>query len=110
MNSRWNEPQTVGLLKEVKSDERRVALTPAGARLVVSDGRTVVVESGAGVGSGYGDDEYREAGASIVTGPHEVADVATLLLHVKEPQPSEFALLRPEHTLFTYLHLAAAPE
>lgn len=110
VNTRWNELQTVGLLKEVKSDERRVALTPAGARLLVADGRTVVVESGAGAGSGYADDEYRDAGASIVAGPREVVDTATLLLHVKEPQPSEFALLRPEHTLFTYLHLAAAPE
>lgn len=110
VNIRWSESQTVGLLKEVKSDERRVALTPSGARLLISDGRKVVVESGAGVGSGYSDDEYRETGASIVAGPREVVDSATLLLHVKEPQPSEFALLRHDHTLFTYLHLAAAPE
>lgn len=109
MNPRWNEPQTVGVLKEIKIDERRVALTPAGVRGLGEDGRNVVIETGAGLGSGYADHEYREAGAIIVGGPHEVADAATLLLHVKEPQPSEFELLRPHHTLFTYLHLAAAP-
>lgn len=110
MNPRWNENQTVGVLREIKTDERRVALTPIGTRLLVADGRDVVVETGAGLGSGHGDDEYRKAGATIVDDPREVAEAATLLLHVKEPQPSEFALLRPNHTLFTYLHLAAAPE
>lgn len=110
MNSRWNEPQTVGVLKEIKTDERRVALTPDGVRQLVADGRTVVMETGAGLGSGHPDDEYRDAGAAIVGDAGAVFDAATLLLHVKEPQPSEFALLRPEHTVFTYLHLAAAPD
>ncbi|MGA0879705.1 MAG: alanine dehydrogenase [Ilumatobacteraceae bacterium] len=110
MNPRWSDPQTVGVLREIKTDERRVALTPEGARRLVADGRAVVIETGAGLGSGHEADEYRDAGASIVSGPGAVTDAATLLVHVKEPQPSEFALLRPDHTLFTYLHLAAAPE
>lgn len=110
MNQRWNDVQIIGVLREIKIDERRVALTPAGARVLVSDGRRVVIEAGSGLGSGFGDDEYRDAGATIIDGPHEVASAATLLLHVKEPQPSEFEMFRPHHTLFTYLHLAAAPE
>jgi alanine dehydrogenase len=102
--------QIVGVLKEVKAFERRVALTPAGAATLVADGRSVVVETRAGDGAGHSDDEYRAAGAEIVDGPRAVADRAGLLLHVKEPQPSEFTLFAPHHTLFTYLHLAAAPE
>lgn len=109
MHPQWNEPQIVGVLKEVKAHERRVALTPDGARDLVGDGRRVVIESGAGSGAGFDDDEYRSCGAEIVSGPEAVADIATLLLHVKEPQLSEFTLFAPHHTLFTYLHLAAAP-
>ena len=100
--------QIVGLLKEVKAFERRVALTPAGASTLVADGRTVVVETGAGDGAGHSDDEYRAAGAEIVDGPRAVADRAGLLLHVKEPQPSEFTLFAPHHTLFTYLQIGRA--
>lgn len=110
MSERWKEIQIVGVLREIKPDEKRVALTPAGAASLVADGRRVVVEKGCGLGSGHADDEYRRAGAVVLDGPSAVAEAATLLLHVKEPQPSEFQLLRPEHTLFTYLHLAAAPE
>ncbi len=94
----------------MKAFERRVALTPSAARSLTDLGRRVVVESGAGVGSGFRDDEYRAAGAEIAPDARSVFDTASLLLHVKEPQPSEFELFRPHHTLFTYLHLAAEPE
>jgi alanine dehydrogenase len=106
----WDSPQTVGVLREVKAHERRVALTPDGARTLVGDGRGVVVESGAGVGAGYADEEYVEVGAVIANSAKEVAERSALLLHVKEPQTSEFDLFRAHHTLFTYLHLAAAPD
>jgi alanine dehydrogenase len=109
MHPTWNDPQIVGVLKEVKPHERRVALTPDGAKELISDGRHVIVETDAGSGAGFSDDEYRDVGAEIASGPKAVAEAATLLLHVKEPQPSEFALFAPHHTLFTYLHLAAAP-
>lgn len=100
----------IGVLREVKAHERRVALTPAGVRTLVQRGSQVMVEAGAGIGSGFSDEEYRAAGADIAADARAVFHTASLLLHVKEPQPSEFALFRPHHTLFTYLHLAAAPE
>lgn len=106
----WNAPQTIGVLKEVKPHERRVAMTPAGVAALVADGRTVLVETGAGEGSGFRDAEYAGSGAKLLPDARAVAQEATLLLHVKEPQESEFALFQPHHTLFTYLHLAAAPE
>ena len=100
----------VGVLREVKAHERRVALTPRGVRALTEREHRVLVETGAGLGSGHSDDEYRSAGADIAPDASSVFDTANLLLHVKEPQPSEFSLFRPHHTLFTYLHLAAAPE
>lgn len=110
MSATWENPQTIGVLKEVKLYERRVAMTPSGVAALVADGRTVVVETGAGEGSGFRDAEYSAAGARLAPNPAAVADQATLLLHVKEPQESEFHLFTAEHTLFTYLHLAAAPQ
>ena len=103
-------PSVVGVLREVKAHERRVALTPQGVKALTERGSRVIVETAAGVGSGFRDDEYRAAGAEIAPDAATVFDDATLLLHVKEPQPSEFSSFRPHHTLFTYLHLAAAPE
>lgn len=100
----------VGVLREVKAHERRVALTPQGVRALVERDSRVIVETAAGVGSGFRDDEYRAAGAEIAPDAVAVFDGASLLLHVKEPQPSEFGLFRSHHTLFTYLHLAAAPD
>lgn len=110
MSATWDAPQTIGVLKEIKPHERRVAMTPAGVAILVADGRSVIVETGAGDGSGFRDAEYVAAGARIAASPQAVADAATLLLHVKEPQESEFGLFAPHHTLFTYLHLAAAPD
>lgn len=97
----------VGCPKEIKAQENRVALTPAGAAQLVRRGVRVIVETGAGEGADYGDDEYEGAGAEIAAGPQEVFGEAELIVKVKEPQPSELALLESRHVLFTYLHLAA---
>jgi alanine dehydrogenase len=98
----------VGIPAEIKSDESRVALTPAGVAAFRSRGHTVVIERGAGLGSGFDDASYRAAGARIATSASAVWQQAELILKVKEPQPSEFGFLRPGQILFTYLHLAAA--
>ena len=100
----------VGVPTEIKPDEFRVALTPAGVRELTSRGHEVVVQSGAGVGSAIEDAHYAAQGAQIIDGAAAVFASAELILKVKEPQASEVALLRPGQTLFTYLHLAAAPE
>jgi len=97
----------VGLLKEIKSEENRVALTPGGVDQLHRRGHTVLVEQGAGSGSGFMDGDYRQAGAELATGAEEVYQKADLLLHVKEPQPGEYPLIRPGQTLFTYFHFAA---
>jgi alanine dehydrogenase len=96
----------VGVVKEIKQDEYRVALTPAGAREVAQHGHEVLVEAGAGSGSAYSDAEYEAVGARLldVDGVWEQAD---LLLKVKEPVPAEYGRLREGQVLFTYLHLAA---
>ena len=100
----------VGVPTEVKPDEYRVAITPAGVRELGVHGHEVVVQSGAGEGSAIADAQYEAQGARIVGDAAAVFDEAELVVKVKEPQPEEASLLRPEHTLFTYLHLAPAPE
>jgi alanine dehydrogenase len=100
----------VGVVTEIKPDERRVALRPEGVTELVRHGHDVVVQAGAGAGAGFGDDAYRSAGATLVDGPDEVFERASLIVHVKEPQPEEILRLRPDHVLFTYLHLAAYPK
>lgn len=97
----------VGTVKETKLEEYRVALTPPGVSDIVRAGHQVLVEQSAGVGSNFLDAEYAAAGAEIVATPQEVYARAELMCEVKEPQPSEFALLREGQLLFTYLHLAA---
>lgn len=99
----------VGTVTETKTEEYRVALTPDGVSDIVRAGHQVLVERSAGAGSNYSDDEYRQAGGEVVETPHEVYARAELMCEVKEPQPSEFALLRQGQLLFTYLHLAAEP-
>ena len=99
----------VGVPKEIKDNEFRVAATPGGVELLVNGGHRVLVETGAGLGSGFSDEEYLRSGAVLVN--HEDAyNQADLVLKVKEPQPSEYHLLREGLVLFTYLHLAADPE
>jgi alanine dehydrogenase len=100
----------VGVPTEIKPDEYRVALTPAGARELKEHGHEVIVQSGAGEGSTIPDAEYEAQGARIVPDAESVFEEAELILKVKEPQRGEVELLRPHHTLFTYLHLAPAPE
>jgi alanine dehydrogenase len=100
----------VGVPTEIKTDEYRVAITPAGVRELTQRGHDVVIQSGAGLGSAMKDEDYTTQGARIVPDAEAVFDEAELILKVKEPQPQEVELLRPEHTLFTYLHLAPAPE
>src|SRR5258707_15849323 len=99
-----------GVPTEVKPDEYRVAITPAGVRELTQRGHEVFIQSGAGEGSAMKDPDYVAQGATIVADAQAVFDAAELILKVKEPQPEEGAMLRPEHTLFTYLHLAPAPE
>jgi alanine dehydrogenase len=97
----------VGIPKEVKDNEFRVAATPEGVRELVADGHDVVVETAAGVGSSIGDEDFAAAGASIVADADEVFAVADMIVKVKEPQPQEFPRFREGQVLFTYLHLAA---
>jgi len=99
----------VGVPKEIKNREQRVALTPEGAGELVRAGSEVRLQKGAGLGAGFFDEAYEEAGARIVDSAAE-AWAADLVVKVKEPLPEEYDFLRPGLTLFTYLHLAAAPE
>ncbi|WP_214747009.1 alanine dehydrogenase [Exiguobacterium sp. s189] len=100
----------IGVLKEIKNNENRVALTPMGAFMLTELGHDVFVETNAGLGSGFTNMEYIDAGATIVETAKEVWEGVKLALKVKEPQPSEYQYFRPDLTLFTYLHLAAEPE
>jgi len=100
----------VAVPKEIKTREYRVGLTPAGARTLAEDGHSVLIETGAGLGSGITDDQYEAAGAEIVDSAAEVYRRGELVVKVKEPLTREFDLLRKGQTLFTYLHLAPAPE
>src|SRR6202045_4832313 len=98
----------VGVPKEIKEQEQRVALLPSAAQQLTKRGHSVLVEKGAGVGSGYPDDEYVKAGAKIVDLAKDVFAGADMIVKVKEPLPAEFPLLRKGQILFTYLHLAAS--
>jgi alanine dehydrogenase len=100
----------VGVPTEVKADEHRVALTPAGVRELVDRGHEVVVEAGAGEGSAIADRDYASQGARIAPDAEAVFAEADTVVKVKEPLPAEVAMLEPRHTLFTYLHLAPNPE
>ena len=97
----------IGVPKEIKDNEYRVALTPAGVEMLVANGHRVLVEAGAGEGSGFKDEEYVKAGASISAAPKEVWGQAEMIMKVKEPIRSEYGFLREGLLLFTYLHLAA---
>src|SRR4051812_32499803 len=96
----------VGVPKEIKSDEYRVGLMPVGAEMLVKAGHEVLIETQAGVGSGFADDDYARVGARIVPA-HADAFSADLIVKVKEPQHSEIALFHPGQIVFTYFHFAA---
>ena len=97
----------VGIPKEIKPEENRVCMTPAGVEVMVKSGHEVLVEKSAGVGSGFTDDAYTRAGAKIVNTPKQIYAGADMVMHVKEPLPPEYNLIRERQIVFTYLHLAA---
>lgn len=96
----------IGVPKEIKTAEARVAITPAGVEAFIRNGHEVYIEKSAGVGSGITDEEYAKAGAKIVSTAKEVFDTADMIMKVKEPQPSEYDYFKEGQVLFTYLHLA----
>jgi len=98
----------IGVPSEIKSDEYRVSMLPVGVELLVSHGHQVLVEHGAGVASGYRDEQYTAAGATIVLEHHQVFEQAQLIVKVKEPIGDELAMLRPGQVVFTYFHFAAS--
>jgi alanine dehydrogenase len=100
----------IGVPQEIKSQEHRVALPPSGAYQLIRRGHRVLVEKGAGAGAGFPDHDYEQAGAEILPDHSAVFQQAELIVKVKEPQPSEYSLLRSGQILFTYLHLAASRE
>ena len=96
----------VGIPTEIKDNEYRVAITPAGVRELVDRGHEVLIQHDAGIGSAIPDEEYAEQGARIVPDAAGVFAGSDMIVKVKEPQPGEVAMLEPRHILFTYLHLA----
>lgn len=100
----------IGIPKEIKTEEYRVGIVPAGVKALVDEGHRVIIETGAGVGSGIGDEEYKVSGAQILNSAKDLYGSADMVMKVKEPQPSEFPLLREGQILYTYLHLAAEPD
>ncbi len=100
----------VGILKEIKTEENRVCMTPAGVEVMIANGHTMLVEKDAGSGSGFDDAMYIKAGAEIADTPKAIFDRADMVMHVKEPLPSEYEMIREGQIVFTYLHLAAAEE
>ncbi len=100
----------IGVLKEIKAEENRVSLSPGGVEFMRQNGHSILLEKDAGRPSGFDNARYREAGAKIAEGPEEVFDRAEMILRVKEPQPSEFKLLKKGQIYFAYLHLAASED
>ena len=96
-----------GILKEIKIEENRVSMTPAGVEVLKDHGHTILVEKGAGSGSGFEDKAYVAAGAEIVKTAKEIYDRSDMVMHVKEPMPSEYKWIRKDQIVFTYFHLAA---
>ncbi len=97
----------IGVPKEIKANEYRVGMTPSSVRELAAHGHVVIIETGAGHGINANDEAYRAVGAQVVSSAREVFSSADMVVKVKEPQPGEIALLRPDQVLFTYLHLAA---
>ncbi len=98
----------VGIPKEIKTNENRVSLVPSGAGTLVAAGHVVLIETGAGLGSGFTDAQYEAMGAYIAQSAEEVWDLADLIVKVKEPLKSEWSLIRPGQVIFTYFHFAAS--
>ena len=100
----------IGVPKEIKNGEKRVAMTPQGVDALVSHRHRILVEKRAGEGSGFSDNEYQKAGATLIEGAKDIWDEADMVVKVKEPLEPEFPLMKPNQILFTYLHLAADRE
>lgn len=100
----------IGVPKEIKISENRVGMTEAGAKQLVKEGHTVIVEKDAGVGSGITNEQYEKAGAKIIDTKKEVYAKADMIMKVKEPLPDEYDLMRENQIIYTYLHLAAEPK
>lgn len=100
----------IGVPKEIKNWENRVSLTPSGAKTLIDNGHTVLVQLSAGLGSGFTDEEYSSVGAKIIHTAEEVYKKSDMIIKVKEPQKEEYGLLKQGQLLFTYLHLAVEPE
>ncbi|MCH7916545.1 MAG: alanine dehydrogenase [Planctomycetes bacterium] len=98
----------IGIPCEVKRDEYRVAVLPVGVQLLTGDGHRVLLQKGAGLGSGYDDASYAQAGATLIDSAAEIYDQAQLVMKVKEPQVEEIALLRPDQIVFCYFHFAGS--
>lgn len=96
----------VGILKEIKSEENRVSMTPAGVEMMCANGHELMVETAAGVGSGFSDEDYIAAGAKIIATPAEIYADCEMVMHVKEPQASEYDMVREGQIVFTYFHFA----
>src|SRR3989441_8494761 len=103
----FGQAMIIGVPKEIKEHEFRVGLTPDGTRALMKAGHRVLVEAGAGAGSGLDDPAYRAAGAEVVSNKVALFERADLIVKVKEPLPEEYPLFRKSQALFTYLHLAA---
>lgn len=99
-----------GILKEIKPKENRVAMTPAGVEQIVSHGHSVLIETGAGDGSGFSDEDYVNAGAKICSSAEEIYQKSEMIMKVKEPLPVEYPLIRKGQVVFTYFHFAANAE
>ena len=97
----------IGVPKELKNNENRVSIIPFGVEDLQKSGHTILVQSQAGSGSGFDNDAYSQAGAEIIDSPNEIFQKADLIVKVKEPQPEEYPLIRPNQILFTYFHFAA---
>ncbi|MFQ5486063.1 MAG: alanine dehydrogenase, partial [Desulfobacterales bacterium] len=100
----------IGVLKEIKTRENRVAMVPAGVEQMRAHGHDVRVETGAGVGSVFSDEDYQKAGAVICTTAEEIYKKCDMIMKVKEPLPSEFAFIKKDQIVFTYFHFAASLE
>lgn len=100
----------IGVPKEIKPEENRVAIVPGGVETLVQRGHKVIIEKGAGIGSGFSDEEYKWAGAKIISKHEDIFYESELILKVKEPLPEEYPLLKEGQVLFTYLHLAASQD
>lgn len=100
----------IGVPKEIKTNENRVALTPIGAEVLRRNGHKIYVEKNAGVGSGFSDADYKKVGATILKSPDEVFDTADMIMKVKEPIKPEYKRIKAGQTVFTYFHFASSRE